>query len=348
MFNTYSILRIQWHLLPLHIIYRSMQSHFKEITLQATQATSLEEKEIIQSLWSGYGSIVRLNLEGTQVHSVVAKHVKLPNHNKHPRGWNTDFSHQRKVKSYQVETAWYQKYAHQSTEECRIPHCFVIEAKDDETFMVLEDLDEAGFAERKSSVDWSNIESCIKWLANFHAIFMHQKPEQLWTVGTYWHLDTRPDELKIMNDKPLKQAAKAIDHKLNSCKYLTFVHGDAKLANFCFSADSNKVAAVDFQYVGGGCGMKDLAYFVGSCLYEDDCENKEEQILQCYFAELKIAISKHQPELNFDELEKEWRSMYPVAWTDFHRFLKGWSPDHWKINSYSEKLARRVIQQLSK
>ncbi len=324
-----------------------MQSHFKQITLQATQAQDLSQEEIIQSLWSGYGSIVRLNLMDSEYHSVVAKHVKLPEQNKHPRGWNTNFSHQRKLKSYQVETAWYQKYANQCTAECRIPHCFVIEAKDNEIFMVLEDLDEAGYSERRSTVNWTHMESCIKWLANFHAVFMHQKPEQLWQIGTYWHLDTRPDELKIMNDKALKQAAKAIDKKLNSCQYLTFVHGDAKLANFCFNPDSIKVAAVDFQYVGGGCGMKDLAYFVGSCLYEEDCENMEEQILQYYFSELKSAIALHHPSIDFEMLEKEWREMYPVAWTDFHRFLKGWSPDHWKINSYSEKIARRVIQQLS-
>jgi len=45
------------------------------------------------------------------------------------------------------------------------------------------------------------------------------------------------------------------------------VHGDAKLANFCFSRDGKKVAAVDFQYVDGGCGMKDLSrIIVGSSI----------------------------------------------------------------------------------
>jgi hypothetical protein len=46
------------------------------------------------------------------------------------------------------------------------------------------------------------------------------------------------------------------------------------------------------------------------------------------------------------ELEVEWRSMYRVAWADFHRFLKGWNPDHWKINSYSERVTSEVIKKL--
>jgi Ser/Thr protein kinase RdoA (MazF antagonist) len=59
--------------------------------------------------------------------------------------------------------------------------------------------------------------------------------------------------------------AAVIDQVLNNCSYQTIVHGDAKLANFCFSKEG-AVSAVDFQYVGGGCGMKDVAYFLGSCL----------------------------------------------------------------------------------
>ena len=34
----------------------------------------------------------------------------------------------------------------------------------------------------------------------------------------------------------------------------------------------------------------------------------------------------------------------PFAWADFHRFLKGWSPSHWKINDYSERITRGVIE----
>ncbi len=323
-----------------------MNTHFKDITLKATGAEKLLDEEEIQSLWSGYGSIVRIGLEGCDTNSVVAKHVKMPNQKKHPRGWNTDFSHQRKVRSYKVETAWYEKYATHCDDVCKIPDCLALEHKDNEIFMVLQDLDSIGYDKRLSSVSWTEIKSCLKWLANFHATFLGVEPDGLWNVGTYWHLATRPDELNVLDDIKLKMAASKIDEILNNAKHLTLVHGDAKLANFCFSKDGKKVAAVDFQYVGGGCGMKDVAYFVGSCLYEEDCERMESEILEYYFEELKVAFLCKKRLVNFEELEQEWRNLYYYAWTDFHRFLKGWSPGHWKINSYSEKVSQRVLEEL--
>jgi len=38
--------------------------------------------------------------------------------------------------------------------------------------------------------------------------------------------------------------------------------------------------------------------------------------------------------------------MYRLSWADFHRFLKGWNPDHCKINSYSERVTSEVIKRL--
>ncbi|MET2984814.1 phosphotransferase [Aureibaculum conchae] len=313
-----------------------MHPHFKSIILQCTGASSLVEKEVIQELWSGYGKIMRIGLEHAPMASVIVKHVQLPRSNQHPRGWNTNVGHQRKLKSYQVETNWYTSYSKHSA--ARLPTCLAIETLNGEVLMVLEDLDAAGYAIRKASVNWEEITQCLKWLAQFHASYLGKVPEGLWQSGTYWHLETRPDELAALEDKKLKNAASRIDKKLNSCTYKTLVHGDAKLANFCFS-EEGPVAGVDFQYVGGACGMKDVAYFIGSCLHENDCERLEEQLLDTYFMHLQNEMKASNA-----ALEKEWRSLYHVAWADFHRFLKGWSPGHWKINSYSERITAAVIK----
>ncbi len=69
--------------------------------------------QVIQRLWGGYGELVRLVFakeSSASMNSVIVKHVALPDKAEHPKGWNTKLSHQRKVHSYQVETAWYQSF----------------------------------------------------------------------------------------------------------------------------------------------------------------------------------------------------------------------------------------------
>lgn len=324
-----------------------MNPIFSHTIKQATGAKDFASVETIQTLWSGYGHIKRYTLLDAAIDSVVVKHVSFPQSNKHPRGWNTNLGHQRKVKSYEVETVWYKQYNHLCNNYCKTPHCLGVHSIDNEILIILEDLNKSGYDGRQYSVSLKQMEWCLHWLAHFHATFMGLKTEGLWKKGTYWHLDTRPDELEVLNDTELKQAAHTIDQILTNCEYQTLVHGDAKLANFCFSKQ-NTVAAVDFQYVGKGCGMKDVAYFIGSCLSEDECERYEEKLLHYYFRELRSALQQKNSHVNVQELEACWRTMFPVAWADFHRFLKGWSPGHWKINSYSEKITRSVIQQIQK
>ena len=317
---------------------------FESVILEATSSSRLEVEEVIQELWSGYGKILRVRVDGgTGTGTVVVKHVRLPGSSEHPRGWNSDLSHQRKVKSYEVETAWYQHWGDRCDAGCRIPAFLAFGRQGDEVLIVLEDLDAAGYPARLGQVGWRQIEICLRWLAQFHAIFMGSEPAGLWETGTYWHLGTRSEELEVLEDHRLKSAAKTIDGCLNSARYQTLVHGDAKLANFCFTEDGGRVAAVDFQYVGGGCGMKDVAYFVGSCLGEKACEEMESQLLDCYFDALGSALAEHQSSLDVSAICAEWRELYPVAWADFHRFLKGWSPGHWKVNSYSERLVEQVV-----
>ena len=228
-----------------------MKEWVKSVILKATGASALRGTAMIQELWSGYGNILRVELDQARVGSVVIKHVQLPLNSHHPRGWNTDLGHQRKVKSYQVEMTWYDRCSQYS--QARLPQCLAIETQGDEVLIVLEDLDEAGYSLRKGRVNWAEISSCLAWLAQFHASYLGKSPEGLWEVGTYWHLETRPQELAALRDQSLKEAASAIDEKLNGCNYQTYVHGDAKLANFCFGKEG-QVAGVDFQYVGGGCG----------------------------------------------------------------------------------------------
>ncbi|KAM6984908.1 uncharacterized protein pkdc [Aplochiton taeniatus] len=325
-----------------------MKKEYQELVLEATGASSIQIGAPLQDLWGGYGKIIRVYLEGCDDGrpSVVVKHVKFPSkadqgQSGSPSRWNTEKSHQRKVRSYQVESHWYQKYS--TSKACQTPMCLATHSYKDETLMILEDLDVTGFDQRRTSVNDVEIRACLSWLAHFHGLFLGVAPEGLWTVGTYWHLATRLDELEAMEYGELKTMAGEIDRILNECRFKTIVHGDAKLANFCFSKSGQEVAGVDFQYVGGGCGMKDVIYFLGSCIKNDQCERRIPSLLSYYFTELRVAVSK---EVDFDALEAEWQSMFAFAWTDFDRFLLGWNPEHWKISRYSNKLTKKVLAKL--
>ena len=327
-----------------------MHTALNDKILQITTALRIHHVEVVQSLWSGYGEILRVFLDSSQLASVIVKHIKLPQAPRHPRGWNTALSHQRKIQSYRVERQWYQHYARLCPTQSPVPVCLHTEQIGDELLLIMSDLHNQGYTElrsfEKTSLNLQDIHSCLDWLAHFHARFMQHSSDGLWPIGSYWHLQTRPDEWQALTDAPLKEAAHAIDTALNNCPWQTIIHGDAKLANFCFHHTEKRVAAVDFQYVGAGCGMKDVAYFIGSCVNDEDCFQLEGSLLDRYFSTLSEALTVHQPHLDANAIEQCWRGYFDLAWADFHRFLMGWSPAHWKNGRYSESVSQRALAAL--
>lgn len=324
-----------------------MDKELEKLLLEISAGKKIVKSEKIQSLWNGYGDLLRVSIEGGSLSSLIVKHIRFDS-----RRDQNSLSHLRKHKSYQVEMHWYGQWNRRNAGRHYTPRCYRTVENEGEWILVLEDLKDCGFPLRKNSAGKKEVSACLKWLACFHADYMGEEPEGLWKQGTYWHLDTRPEEWNGLRDIPLKEAAGRIDRMLREARYKTLVHGDAKLANFCFSNDGKSAAAVDFQYVGGGCGMKDLVYFIGSCFYDSDCERMEGPLLDEYFMYLERALKDRQKQdrpiknLDIDALIKEWRDLYPIAWTDFHRFLKGWAGGSWDKNSYSEKISRRVLKEV--
>jgi hypothetical protein len=221
------------------VVMSASMNAVESFAAQATGATHAVVVEEIQALWAGYGSIARVSLDDSS--TAIVKHVNPPNSHStrsHPRGWTGDLSHARKVKSYAVETRFYTHFAAKCRPECRVPALLAVKGGEDggdgrsgERFLLLEDLDAAGWPERRSHMDRTEVDACLRWLAWFHASFLGCQPTGLWAVGTYWHLHTRPDELDAMPPRwrRLKDAARAIDTRLSSCRYRTIVHGDAKV-----------------------------------------------------------------------------------------------------------------------
>nr|WP_297348333.1 DUF1679 domain-containing protein [uncultured Glaciecola sp.] len=301
----------------------------------------------IQTLWSGYGEIARYFVPSID-NSVIVKIVTPQMQSNHPRGWDGMLSHQRKLDSYINESIFYKQYSPRTDSLCRTPLCYFSftgepsssaqnEKNSVTSLLIMEDLDQAGFINRYHEASLNTVKLGIRWLAYFHAKFLNQALHNVWPVGTYWHLDTRPDEFTNMPESELKSKAHEIDNALNNARFQTLLHGDAKLANFCFSANGSDLAAVDFQYVGRGAGIKDVMYFLGSCLNESELALYADRLLDEYFSILKLAVEHYHVNTDFVALEAEWRELLPFAWADFERFLIGWASEHYKLNGFMKQ-----------
>ncbi len=302
-------------------------------------ASEVVQQRLLQSLWSGYGSIIRVTTNSTVYPTFIVKHIQAPDIQHHPRGWQGEASNTRKLRSYQVEANWYQHFAKTCAIQCAVPQLFYLHEEAGCQLIVMSDLDVL-YPDRYSTLPIEFAKVCLQWLARFHAHHLGNTGAGLWPIGCYWHLDTRHDELQAMADGTLKEAAQALDEALATCAFKTLVHGDAKVANFCFNSIEPKVAAVDFQYVGIGCGMKDVAYFMGSCLSADQCTQYEAELLQTYFDQFGLLV----PSSILVPLEAEWRRLYSIAWADFHRFLAGWMPEHAKIDGYMQQKTVQALK----
>ena len=326
-----------------------MSEEIERLICQSCDVGRCELGELIQNLWSGYGVIQKVDLIGKEVVRAVVKHVDLSKHRSNRRGWEGDISHQRKVRSYEVENEFYRNFSQRCCGIRRVPKLLGGAQLGDGKgcVIVLEDLDSVGFSQRRNRVGIEDVKNCFRWIASFHAHFLGDPADGLWETGTYWHLATRPEEYAAMSDGLLKESAQAIDRCLSDCRFQTLVHGDSKLANFCFAdlpADTPAVAAVDFQYVGRGCGMKDVVYLLTSCFGDNQCEQHYELLLDFYFFQLKDALGGGFDQ--FEDLENEWRAMFAMAWADFNRFLNGWSPGHWKLTPFSQRMTDQALQML--
>jgi len=203
----------------------------------------------------------------------------------------------------------------------------------------------------------------LDWLATFHAshwdvITTHEndgtkttsssleeliQSTGLQPIGSYWHLDTRPDEHASMARRGwegrLKRAARAIDQCLKRDPMQCIIHGDPKSANIMLvkqstaaasTEDNNTVAAFyDFQYCGKGSPTRDLAYFLCS-----SCDEDEEETLVSYYHERLVAqLQSNNKRLAEEKSLKRsleiptldhLRDSLALAYCDFCRFMAGW------------------------
>ena len=314
--------------------------------LRTTGAASVRGARELQPLWSGYGSLLRVALEGGSHPSVIVKRVRFPARVEHPRGRHGASGDARKRRSYAVEGRFYDTRVRERRGGWTVPAPLAVESSADGPTLILEDLG-ARFPHLASGLDERSVLPCLDWLAAFHAEHLGDAAGDLWPRGCYWDLSTRAEELRAMPDGPHRRHARSLADALDGARHRTLVHGDAKVANFLFDGARRRVAAVDFQYVGGGPGIRDVAYLFGSCLSVDVLEAHAEALLDRYGRSLEAALATLRPEVEARGVVREWRALYPIAWADFERFLLGWAPGHPKLTRYGAALSRRAFATLT-
>ncbi|GMM84267.1 kinase [Pseudoalteromonas sp. MTN2-4] len=293
------------------------------------------------SLWSGCGQIQSGFFNS---HPVIVKLSEIPENINHQVISQSDFAKQRKDKSYLNEINFYNyPTCHTAFEKVR-PYCYFANRLGSLNILILEDFKSKGF-QNINDHKLEHIYAVVKWLAQFHAQGLTLIESEPFPLGGYWHLETRPDEFEKMEFIDLKHQARYLADSLYNARYQTLIHGDSKLANYAFDPNYT-VLGYDFQYVGSGIGLQDVMLFMTSVFDGDACAKYESSILNLYFESLLKALSNSMSMKECELLEHEWRTLWPIVWSDFYRFLNGWKPEHKKITQFMQDKFSEVLNKI--
>lgn len=277
-------------------------------------------KEVrIASLWNGYGSITRQTYAdgSTSIKKLVASPAS---------GHESDESHTRKLRSYQVERYFYRELSEHLDVRCKVAKLY--SCGDD--YIIMEDLSRSySSADHSQNLDVTF--GVLSWLASFHSSFWNYQgptvPHPLlpipatcesgvWAEGGYWYLSTRLDDLSSIPPR-WRSIAHKVDEAIANIphRYKTLVHGDCKSANIMLDAQSRQAALYDFQYVGLGPGVRDVVYFLVSSV-RGVTGHTEHKFLQHYYDCLRLKPDGYTFAIMLQH--------YELCMVDYYRFLLGW------------------------
>ncbi|CAG8974992.1 hypothetical protein HYALB_00011176 [Hymenoscyphus albidus] len=181
----------------------------------------------------------------------------------------------------------------------------------------------------------------------------------VWLNGGYTYLATRRSEYAFLmeeEDSEWSQAlclatdgeklslaervavalAPRVDGQGSLSNYVTLIHGDVKSENLFTTRSGDQVAFYDFQYVGLGLGVCDLAKLftcsvplrmLGDSAIPDKLpmQNGEKVLLERYQKQIEASSGKKYP---WDVLVKHWESAL-VDWLRFQASWGFWGNTEW-------------------
>lgn len=296
--------------------------------------------------------------------SLIVKHIVLPTNTS-----NQSLSNQRKTDSYFVEANFYEKLAPILISQYKIsvPTPYLIQRPGSEALiskkaphkndiviaMSYVENDRSQRHSRRQQRD-----AVLTWLAQFHAVFWGSQNADaavstygLQPEGSYWYLNTRPDEHDAMPSTGwigrLKTAARAIaDYLQYRDIYQCIIHGDAKEANILYASENstrNKEACCqatfcDYQYCGKGSLTKDLVYYL--MRFDDKDDDNMDEAIEFYLLQLKDRLP---PDVSSPTLQDLQISL-SLAYCDLYRFMIGWG--NWGSNNRPNRRVTNLLNQL--
>ncbi|RPB17426.1 hypothetical protein P167DRAFT_515826 [Morchella conica CCBAS932] len=322
----------------------------------------------ITSLWSNYGHIYRLTFPSHP--PLILKLIQPP-----PTPRTASESHIRKLLSYRAERHFYTHLSHHLTPHSPIATPHPISAAYTDAALLIDDLTKTFPLSPSHRYSPAHTSAVIRWLANFHAAYwgwgeaaelelippplQAAAPDEargVWQRGGYWYLDTRAEEMQCLLDDDgdggyafLLPHVQAVAERLRvrpGDLGATLMHGDCKGANIVFAPPGGdgevRCALYDFQYVGVGLGVQDLAYFLGTSVDVRLLEGGgEDALLRGYYDELVAALGRRGVEVGgytWEVLVGQWE----WALVDWMRFMAGWGC--WGNSRWVEGRARRICE----
>jgi aminoglycoside/choline kinase family phosphotransferase len=111
---------------------------------------------------------------------------------------------------------------------------------------------------------------------------------QVTTSATEVFVDRYAADLDAADVATLRACAEAIaDWVMARPEPFAVIHGDYRLDNLMFGADTDDVVTVDWQTLAIGPPARDVAYFLGTSLIPGDRRAEEERLVEAYHAELR-------------------------------------------------------------
>ncbi|PUU78067.1 kinase-like domain-containing protein, partial [Tuber borchii] len=326
----------------------------------------------LTSLWSNYGYIHRVTLttpSNPTPTPCILKHIRPPS----ASSCHATESHLRKLISYRVERYFYTNLSRLlPSDTTKVASRYDVAGEHIDDALLLEDLTRGFPLRAPHTLPLSKTQSVIRWLAGFHATFWNhtdiplipspnevREPdtaEGVWAQGGYWYLATRSEEYASLEDSQEEEYAWLTPYALPVAEKLktetlgrTLLHGDVKGANILFSKtvprddaqQEVKCALYDFQYIGSGLGVVDLAYFLGTTVDERDLRGseKEEGLLRLYFEEVESVLKERGMVMGgytWEALVQQWE----WALVDWMRFMAGWGC--WGNSGWVERRAKEI------